>query len=244
MRLLIDIGNTSAKIAVADYHTIIRHFRLSQPWQQTFSQLCQEFNFDICVISNVAAHDEALCQALQMLPCRVEWLTAKMPCPAKNIANVPAELGADRWAADIAALSADAVHPLLVIDAGTCVTYDIITADGQLAGGSISPGVQLRLKAMHEHTSLLPMLTIKPDYVVPFPGTDTDTSMFSGAYYGVQFEIEGYIRLLMNQYPDLRVFLTGGNAFRFSPDIEQRVVHNPQLVLDGLNAVADYLLAQ
>lgn len=230
-RLLIDIGNTSAKLAVSRAGEIVHHERLAQPWLQAFRRLSAQFPIQRCVISTVAAPDAQLAEALsQMQFPQVVWLTADTPC---CIHDVPMGYGADRLAADIGArMQCPQPSPLLVIDAGTCITYDFIDAQSRIVSGVISPGVQLRLTAMHEHTALLPQLQAEPD--APLLGTDTRTCMMSSAIHGVRFEIEGYVRTLLAAHPQLHVFVTGGNQFSYSPDIRSRITHDPMLVLRGL----------
>ena len=126
-------------------------------------------------------------------------------------------------------------HTLLIIDAGTCITYDLFSADGTLLGGAISLGVQLRLNAMHEHTALLPLIQAEPETALL--GHDTRTHMLSAAVNGSRFEIEGYIRHFWNEHPDLHVFITGGNTFSLSPDITCPITYDPHLVLRGLAAL-------
>ena len=234
MKLLIDIGNTSAKLAVMD--TDIVHFeRLHEPWNDTFVRLMTVFPIDDVRISTVAGEDKELQEALASLPVPVLWLTPSVPCPVKPIVGVPPTYGADRWAADIGAIAQDPDHTLLIIDAGTCITYDLFSADGHLLGGAISPGVQLRLNAMHEHTALLPQIEAEEHALLL--GHDTRTHMLSAAINGTRFEMEGYIRSLLRQHSDLRVFITGGNTFEFSDDITCPVIHAPYLVFQGLAAL-------
>ena len=231
MKLLIDIGNTSAKLAVMDADIV--HFeRLHEPWGDTFTRLMKMFPIDDVRISTVAGEDRALQAALAHLSVPVLWLTPSVPCPVKLIVGVPPTYGADRWAADIGAIVQDPDHTLLIIDAGTCITYDLFSADGRLLGGAISPGVQLRLNAMHEHTALLPLIEAGKEAALL--GHDTRTHMLSAAVNGARFEMEGYIRSFMRHYPDLHVFITGGNTFELSEDITCPVTYDPYLIFKGL----------
>jgi type III pantothenate kinase len=143
-------------------------------------------------------------------------------------------MGADRVAADIGARSIYADRPLLVIDAGTCITFDVIDIDGTILGGSISPGIHLRLKAMHEHTAALPLLGIDGEH--PVMGYNTETAMRSGAINGVRWEIEGYIRHILALRPQLHIFFTGGDSTQFPPDLQQIITIDPLLVQRGLLA--------
>ena len=234
MKLLIDIGNTSAKLAVVD-SAIVHFARLDAAWSEAFTRLRKEYPIRSVRISSVAAPDSTLDSALEALGLPVIRLTALMPCPIKPVANVHPQLGADRWAADIGALAQDSDHTLLIIDAGTCLTYDVISADGTYLGGAISPGVQLRLNAMHEHTALLPQIEAAQE--AELLGNETHTQMLSAAINGTRFEIEGYIRHLLREHSDLHVFITGGNTFEFAPDITCPVTHDPYLVMHGLAAL-------
>lgn len=231
MFLLIDIGNTSAKIAISNGDEFIHFERKAADWKTAIGNITERFQITACAISTVAGRDEELEAVIAVQPYPTTWLTWQTPCPVKQ-AICPQGMGADRWAADIAAMDAAPDRTLLVIDAGTCLTYDVWSADGRCLGGGISPGVQLRLKAMHEHTALLPSLTATSN--TPLLGYDTETAMMTGAVNGTKLEIEGFIRYLWAEHPDLCVFITGGNKFDFSDDIHCPITYDPYLVLRGL----------
>ena len=234
MKLLVDIGNTSAKLAVMD--TDIVHFeRLYESWKDTFSRLMEAYPIASVRLSSVAGEDAELQEALARLDIPVLWLTPSVPCPVKPVIGIPSTYGADRWAADIGAIAQDPDHTLLIIDAGTCITYDLFLNEGHLLGGAISPGVQLRLNAMHEHTALLPLVEAEPEAHIL--GYDTRTHMLSAAVNGARFEIEGYIRTLYQIHPDLHVFITGGNTFQLADDITCPITYDPYLVFRGLAAL-------
>lgn len=236
MKLLIDIGNTSAKLAVMNPNTCIVHFeRKHESWHDTFCRILSEYSISDVRLSTVAGEDPSLQIALDSLGLPVIRLTSATPCPVKSVVGVPLTYGSDRWAADIGAFTQDPNHTLLIIDAGTCITYDLFSSDGLLLGGAISPGVQLRLQAMHEHTALLPQVEAEPDS--PLLGHDTRTHMLSASVNGARFEIEGYIRSFWHEFPDLHVFITGGNTFQFSPDITCPITHDPYLIFKGLGAL-------
>lgn len=247
MRLLIDIGNTSAKIAVCQGEDIIHFERREENWGSLFDRITDNFSINSCIVSNVARVDNELLITLERQVFPVTWLTYKTECPVKRECVAPDGLGADRWAADIgamsllrkkAAMSEDGkwdMPTLLVIDAGTCITYDLIAPDGHFIGGNISPGVELRLKSMHEHTALLPL--IHSDGETPFMGYDTETAMRSGAVVGAELEIEGFVRRTLELYDDAQIFITGGDHFNFSDDILKRVNIEPMLVFKGLMCI-------
>lgn len=237
-KLLIDIGNTSAKLMVVEGETFVHFERRSDSWAATFSRLVQKCGpFDVVRLVSVAGPDPSLDAALSEMNLPVLRLTSQVPCPVKPIQNLPAGYGADRWAADIGALSIDPDNTLLIVDAGTCITYDVFSREGLLLGGVISPGVQLRLKAMHEHTALLPLVAAEAGTETDVLGMNTQTAMLSAAINGTKFEIEGYIRRIQTQYPDLHVFITGGNTFDFSSGITCPITHDPNLVFRGLSVL-------
>ena len=234
MKLLIDIGNTSAKLAVMNAGIV--HFeRKHESWNDTFRRVLSEYSISDVRLSSVAGEDASLQAALDDLGVPVIRLTSATSCPVKPVVGIPLAYGSDRWAADIGAFTQDPNHTLLIIDAGTCITYDLFSSDGLLLGGAISPGVQLRLNAMHEHTALLPQVEAVPDS--PLLGHDTRTHMLSAAVNGACFEIEGYIRTFWHEFPDLHVFITGGNTFQFSSDITCPITYDPYLVFKGLAAL-------
>lgn len=245
MNLLIDIGNTSAKLAIMDGDKFLHIEHKAEPWQPLFRRLSDQYPISSCAISSVAGEDTELIRALQEWDIPTLLLGINAPADGKTtskivnyqlsncqIKNVPTGYGADRLAADLGAISLSAGRTLLVIDAGTCITYDLISRERELLSGVISPGIQLRLRAMHEHTALLPLF--EAETATPLMGHDTKTAMMSSAVHGTRFEVEGYIRSLLPHYPDLQVFLTGGNTFQLSPGLQSRAVHDPHLLLRGL----------
>ena len=155
--------------------------------------------------------------------------------PIKRGYATPETLGLDRIAAVVGAVMQCPDKAVLIVDAGTCVTYDLLTADGTFAGGNIAPGIRLRLRAMHEHTGKLPLIDDAGE--TPEIGFSTETAMRAGAVLGVAYEIEGYIARLNKVYPDLFVFLTGGDALKLAAKIKSRIFVDENLVLTGLNRI-------
>lgn len=237
MKLTIDIGNTSAKFALfAEENALLHHGRLQQSWTDVFAHIEKEYSAPTAVlISNVAGPQPQLEDALQQRGWNSQWLTWQSPEAQRFVSDIPHGLGADRLAADIGARVIEPHRPLLVVDAGTCLTFDYLDAEGCYRGGSISPGIELRLKAMHDHTALLPLLGAKGE--APVVGTDIETAMRGGCVNGLRWEIEGYVRhLLTHGAEDLRVFYTGGNELGLAADVEKVVIHDPLLVMRGLLA--------
>lgn len=222
MHILLDIGNTRMKASTADKNGI----HPTGQWQALLPEA------ESVLVSNVAGKD-ALPESVASHPqCHI--LTWQSPEAREWLKDIPAGLGADRVAADIGARSMRPGHTLLIIDAGTCLTFDVIGRDGTVLGGAISPGINLRLKAMHEHTAALPLLDAEGEH--PILGYDTPTSMRGGAINGVRWEIEGYIRTMLAEYPDLHVFMTGGDSMKFPQNLQRIITREPLLVQKGLLA--------
>jgi type III pantothenate kinase len=141
----------------------------------------------------------------------------------------------DRIAAAVGAYSILPQRDILIIDAGTAITYDIVTKDGEYIGGNISAGIDLRFKALNEFTAKLPL--VKSDGVKPFIGNNTETAIRCGILDGVKHEIEGFINQFTAKYPHLLVFLTGGTDFDFDERVKKRIFADKFLVLRGLNRI-------
>ena len=127
---------------------------------------------------------------------------------------------------------------MLVIDAGTCITYDLINSKKEYLGGSISPGIQMRYNALHQFTSQLPLLESVDTAMLT--GVNTEESIHSGIINGVFVEIDGIIQRYTNQYPDIKVIVTGGNAKFFDKGLKNTIFAKPNLLMEGLNKILDY----
>ena len=220
MILLFDIGNTRMKVCVADHEGI----RPAEHWRHLLPE-AQEV-----LVSNVAGQKALPAEVAAHPRCRI--LTWQSPEASLWLKAIPAGLGSDRVAADMGARSLFPGRTLLIVDAGTCLTFDVIASDGTILGGAISPGIALRLRAMHEHTAALPLLDVQGDH--PVLGYDTPSAMRSGAINGMRWEIEGYIRHILAEHPDLHVFFTGGDCTELAPDLQPIITSDPWLVQRGL----------
>lgn len=222
MILLFDIGNTRMKVSVSDHRGI---FSVSD-WEELLPRA------EAVLVSNVAGPEALPLVVLHHPNCHV--LSWQSPEVEQWLDGVHRGMGADRLAADIGARSMYPESTLLVIDAGTCVTFDVIDASGKILGGAISPGVSLRLKAMHEHTAALPLPDLCGEH--PVMACDTVSAMRSGAVNGLMWEIEGYIRHTLSLFPDLHVCFTGGDSIYFPDDLSHVISRDPLLVQKGLLA--------
>lgn len=236
MNLCIDQGNTNTKIAVFEQDTIV-DLRIN-PDLQAFSRLLELYPIEHTILSSVITHHNDLMSFLLQHGIKFFLLDHHTPLPVINQYKTPETLGKDRLAAVVGAASIQQHTDLLVIDIGTAITYDFIDAEGIYTGGDITPGIALRLKSLHHFTQQLPM--VKFDEQVGFMGTDTATAMQSGVLYGIVSEIDGYIDRLMQNYPKLSVFLTGGDAVYFEKKLKSGIFANKNLVVIGLNRILEY----
>ena len=238
MNLCIDQGNSSTKIAVFDGNDIVYTTHCSKSGLDEIQTIFQHYKITCVILSSVRKEDQDLHHFLNDQRVRYIVLTHETPLPIVNLYKTPETLGKDRLAAVVGAAGLKPDTDLLVIDAGTAITYDFIDASGVYHGGNIAPGLELRLKSLHENTQKLPWVDIQGE--IDFLGNDTPSAMQSGALYGVVFEIDGYIERLMLKYPKLSVFLTGGSSNYFENKLKYRIFANKNLVFIGLNRIIQY----
>ncbi|WP_210514425.1 type III pantothenate kinase [Hymenobacter terricola] len=161
--------------------------------------------------------------------------------PLRNAYATPHTLGADRLAAAVGAAGLRPGQPTLVVDAGTALKFDLVTADGTYHGGSIGPGLGMRLRALHAFTGRLPLLELPAaDATIPLVGDSTTGSLLSGVVNGAVAEITGFIAQYQQRYPGLEVLLTGGDAAFLAARLPNRIFVVPELVLLGLNWILAY----
>ncbi|MDR1718932.1 MAG: type III pantothenate kinase [Dysgonamonadaceae bacterium] len=237
VNIVIDQGNTSAKAAFFDKNKLLASFIFKPLRLEKLNRLLNEFSPSNGILSMVADVNPAIIMLLRERLNKFVLLDEHTPLPIRVEYRTPETLGRDRIAA---AVGANAKHPyanLLVIDAGTAITYDLIT-DGVYRGGTISPGMTLRFKALHAYTRQLPMLDERGD--IPDLGYDTATAIRSGVVNGIVKEMAAYIEAYKHKYPGLLVFLTGGHSFYFETRLKSGIFADGNLVLTGLNEILNY----
>ena len=238
MNLVIDIGNTVAKLAAFDGDELKEVVFDSNRTLAQLPEFCKRYPFERAIAVTVVDLEEAVARSLEGLPFPVLWLDKETPLPVQNLYETPQTLGYDRMAAVVAANACCPGRDLLVIDAGTCVTYEFVDAQGRYHGGNISPGMQMRFKALHHLTGHLPLVSAE-GRMLPM-GKDTETAIRAGVLKGMEYEIEGYIRRMKHKYPELLVFLTGGDDFSFDTNLKSIIFADRFLVLKGLNRILGY----
>ena len=238
MNLIIDIGNSLATIAVFDKDEMVGMCYCPNHSLDKLKAIRDRYAIKKGIISTVITLNECIRKQLKELDCPIIELNYQTPVPVKNLYKTPQTLGMDRLAAVVGAHAIKPGHPLLVIDAGTCITYDFIDEAGQYHGGNISPGKNMRFKALNAFTDKLP--EICPEGETPAYGQTTETAIRAGVIHGIEFEIKGYISQLKKNYPELLVFLTGGDEFSFDTNLKSVIFADGFLVLKGLNRILEY----
>jgi type III pantothenate kinase len=202
--------------------------------------------------TNQKAHNIILSSVAGVMPAHLEQQAAtqfyylplknQTPLPFKNLYRTPLTLGIDRLAAVAGALASFPAQNCLVVDAGTCMTYELLTAQAEYLGGNIAPGIAMRLKAMHAFTAKLP--EVSKGETEDWVGYSTESALRNGAQWGAAFEIEGTIARLQGKFSPLTVILTGGDAIFLAKMLKSQIFVLPDLVLIGLNKILNHNVQQ
>ena len=238
MNLIIDIGNSIAKIAIFNENKLVEVIRGSNHSLDALPMLCSKYAIKRGIIASVISLSNTIRRQLKQLPFKIIELNYSTPVPIQNLYGTPTTLGMDRLAAAVAANWLKPEQDLLIIDAGSCVTYDFINAQGEYLGGNISPGMRMRFKALSVFTDKLPKISPKGE--VTLCGNNTEEAIRNGVIKGMEQEMAGFIQLFQQKHPKLLVFLTGGDDFSFDSKLKSIIFADKFLVLKGLNRILNY----
>lgn len=240
MNLLVDQGNTICKTAVCCASELLHVWSTSICSPELIDEICDHYpGIQRVIYSSVASPDHRLINHLSQHFPQLCILDADTPLPIK-VNYDRSVIGSDRLAAVVGAWSLCPNSELLVIDAGTAITYERVSSRGVFLGGNISPGLYVRLKAMQNYTHRLPQ--IDNIEISGELGTNTVSAMTSGVTLGIAYEIDGYIRNLKLHYPDAQVYMTGGDADKLRTLLNYDVTIIPDLVLLGLDFILTHTL--
>ncbi|WP_046756520.1 type III pantothenate kinase [Kordia jejudonensis] len=240
MNLIVDAGNTYVKVAVFQQDKMLHHESFEKElFQKKIEKTLQNFpEVDQMITSSVTKLTKETKTYLASLAIKILKLTHETPVPFQNTYTTPETLGVDRIALVVAAVSQYPKQNVLVIDAGTCITYDFKTVNEIYLGGGISPGVQLRYKTLNLLTANLPLL--KPEIPKNYIGNSTNNAIHSGVSIGVITEIDGIIERYKEQFEHLTVILTGGDTNFLAKRLKNTIFANSKFLLQGLNNVLEY----
>ena len=235
MNLIVDIGNTGCKMDLYDGVKMLEFCKAENCQMKISDDWCASYSIDKAIVSSVIDVPQNIERQLDKLPCPIVRFSTTMDLPVKVLYKTPHTLGADRLAAVIGAQGEAPGRDILVIDAGSAITYDFLDADGNYHGGNISPGIRMRLSALHKLTGKLPLVASEGD--TPALGYNTETAIRSGVIRGVEYEINGYITEIRKKYPSVLIFLTGGDEKTLIYNIKSCIFADEFLVLKGLNRI-------
>jgi type III pantothenate kinase len=236
MNLIIDRGNTLNKMAVFENGKQLNDTVIAEKWEEPLATLLSHYpEVDKALLSSVVTDNKALLTYLQTKHIQTQVLSEQSRLPFTNHYTTPHTLGKDRLAAVAGAYTLYPDRPVLVIDAGTAITFDFKDAQNQYWGGNISPGLTMRFNALHQLTSKLPL--IEPGQPNSFMGLSTTEAIQNGVQNGLIFEVEGYIERFSEQHSQLVVILTGGNAHFFDNKLKKTIFVVSNLTLLGLNTI-------
>lgn len=239
MNFILDIGNTKVKGAVFEGDNLIEKKIVNLgDLGNLIDNFFSKFSLTKCIISSVSVSETEIESLMQY---DIPWFmfNSRIELPIKNKYKTPETLGSDRLAGIMGVYTniASQVN-ILVIDMGSCITYDILTHDHHYFGGAISPGIQLRYNALHQQTERLPLLNAvhKPNLI----GTSTQESIHSGVVNGVNYEMQGVINAYKERFGFLTVIVTGGDAEYFDTESKNTIFADQDLILKGLNNILNY----
>lgn len=238
MNLIADIGNTTTKIAVVSDGKIVSKGRFGFTEMIGIAEFLSHYKCEKAIISSVKGMPEGFAETVGRFAEYVHILSRQSAIPFGIIYDTPETLGMDRVAAVAGAYNKYSSSDVLVIDAGTAITYDLLV-NGKYEGGAISPGIEMRFKALNTFTGRLPLVE-KNEKEISFPAKDTISGIRAGVINGVVFEINEYIRNFEKYHADNIVMITGGDSAYLCNLIGHKHIIEPDLVLLGLNNILEY----
>lgn len=238
MNLVIDIGNTRVKAALFEQSELKHSYIFETTDLLLFADLFEKHSVKQCIVCSVVDEIEPFINRLKE-KTKTFLFTSETPIPILNLYRPPQSLGPDRIAACIGGNFLFPNKNILVIDTGTCIKYNFVNSNNEYIGGAISPGLQMRFKALHTFTSRLPLLVPDENFNTLI-GKNSNDSILSGVEMGATEEMQGFITQYEQLYPGINVMLTGGDANFFVKRLKNRIFADSFLILKGLNVILNY----
>jgi len=238
-RLIVDIGNSRVKYCSATAKVISSVKNLSHKEASSHFRNMSFSTFDYAIVSSTASVEftENILDLLRVKN-RPILLSHQHHLPFEIVYETENTLGLDRIANISGGIKLFPKTSLLIIDTGSCITYDLVNAEGIFNGGAISPGLQMRFKSMNDYSGRLPRLTELSE--LDFPAASTQGNLSSGVYHGILGEINHFIQISEQSLGEVKVLLTGGDAKFFELGIKSPIFANPKLTLEGLNEILSH----
>lgn len=232
-----DFGNTRLKCALFQDRELLEMVVLENGHPDTVQTLINSFQPDKSILASVINHDPEV-ETVLAAATLFHKLGHTSKIPFSTPVGKPETIGADRLAAVAAAVDLFPKQHNLVIGLGTCITYNYVNPQHEFLGGSISPGMQMRFRSMHEYTALLPLVEAENNF--PLIGYDTKTNLLSGVILGMAKEIDGIIDAYALKFNNFNVLLTGGDMAFFVPHLKNKIFADPYLIYKGLYAISEF----
>ncbi len=239
MNLIVDVGNSYVKFAVFKQGKLLHKLTTDLiHFNKKFKTIRDDFSsIERVIVSLVGKLEKSQIESLKKQG-NVLVLDSEVKLPFENLYKTPKTLGVDRLALVSASVNQFPDTNVLIIDAGTCITYDFITSKNQYLGGAISPGIRLRYQSLHNLTANLPLLDTEiPKEII---GNSTTNAIHSGVINGLLKEMDGTIDEYQKKYSDLTVILTGGDANFLSNQLKNSIFANSNFLLEGLNYILEF----
>ena len=237
MNLIVDIGNTSTKLAVFEGKEKLSQSRINELTCAELEKELSGFKIKRAIVSSVKELPPFISDLFFSNIPYVHVLSYKSQLPFKIEYDTPDTLGADRIAAVAGAYNLYPGAEVLIIDAGTAITFDYLSGNNY-KGGNISPGLTMRFRALNTFTDKLPLVSVAESYSLP--GRNTTDAIIAGVITGVTYEINEYIRTFENKHADFKVIVTGGDSEYLKDKINYHITYMPDIVIDGLNYILEY----
>ena len=234
--LCFDFGNTRLKIAVFKDSDLAEVIVIENDGKELISAFLQKYVPEKTILSSVIDHNHEI-EELLSTQSRFHKLSHLSKLPFSTPVGKPETIGADRLALCAAAVHFYPNQHNLVIGMGSCITYNFINKEHEFLGGGISPGMEMRMKALNQFTAKLPI--VKPDDNVPLVGYDTATNILSGVVIGMAHEIDGFINDYQQHYSNFNVHLTGGDLVYLAPHLKNQIFADPEMIFKGLYAISE-----
>ncbi|HEX6168645.1 MAG TPA: type III pantothenate kinase [Chitinophagaceae bacterium] len=234
--LCFDFGNTRLKVALFQNAKLTEVIVIENDGIETIESILNRSDSQKTILSSVINHNPEI-ETLLGEKTKFHKLNHLSKLPFTTPVGKPETIGADRLALAAAAVYFFPKQHNLVIGMGSCITYNFINADHEFLGGGISPGMEMRMKALNQFTAKLPI--VKPDGNLPLVGYDTVTNILSGVVMGMAKEIDGFVDAYKERYGNFNVHLTGGDLVYLAPHLKNQIFADPELIFKGLYAISE-----
>ena len=241
MNICIDQGNSRTKVALFNAEgKVVKNFVYKSFTSADVERLYSLYPISDSIISSVVNLESSMVNTLNRLSKRFVLFDHETPVPICNDYDTPATLGHDRLAAAVGANFLLPDENLLIIDAGSAITYDFLTTDGHFLGGNIAPGIKMRFNVLRQMTKKLPQVEAEENELIPLFGKNTRDAIVAGVIRGIIFEVKGYMRTVGEKVDHFQTFITGGNAPYIINNVQTPLRFERHLVLIGLNCILEY----